>query len=1230
MGSADYFFKVDDTKTAIILEAKQELDKKHPKNLKSGGGEVLFTREALDIDIIKAKSMKITHKRLHRYLRKKIIDFDKYDTFSDTYIDILNSYLKNIKSKKINTKEETIKRYLIEKITDTLDYDIASMEHGVDNDTYTTPEEQIKSYLNAKEYSEYKAYGILSNGLIWKLYYKDKSESSKNEPIAVFDLSLLLEDRITKKEKNKLCAYFVETFKFTNLLANEKNFKCSLMDNLLEIDDCHYSESLNLSERLFKNIINKGYIELAKGIASASKANKINLTPLQLEQYSMKVLFRFIFILYAEARGFLPLNQTTYYDRYSLEKIARELGRNKDTGSAIEDDLWARMNDLFRTIDNGKMGGHIKVPVYNGGLFREYKDDLLNRIYIENSYLTDVLFSLIYHEKKVTYDRIDYNLLDIKYIGTVYERLLDYKIVTEGAGYRLAPKEENNTRKGLGAYYTPDHVTKYMIKNSVDKKIDLFKKEFDNKFNTTTQANIHELQDHCILKRIFELKVIDISCGSGHFLIDTIEYLTDSCTDVIELYNEKYSNFKSDTLVHIENILREINSNEEYEQTSLQKATHRDVVKRFILKSCIYGIDINPLATDITKFAIWLETFVVGVPLSFMDNHIKQGNSVLGFIDNIYNEIDLSVLSSGKENLFLADMKITLLSKKNEALGLIEEISELLIEINSNNDISTQEVEENYANYAKIDSRLNYLRFNLIPLTILHYTLSDNSIIKTLNSKQNKLVLEEVLKVYTEALQYTDYTNFMETYFIYHKKPEVLYEEIKKHQIKKEFFDDLLGFLKQKKEQTGNKISNIINNTFDYEYTNWFLEFPQTKFDIVIGNPPYVKANTDGDFANQRDIILKNFDYETLYEKWDLMMAFVERGYKLLKDDGILSLIIKDDYLKSKYASKSREYFAKNVKINRIDFLSDIHIFSGVGVKNIILEYEKNSPASNIPLRVKHTGEFGNTETLPDMPQPSGEELFSDTIKKTFNLEDTILLEEICYISVGMVANAHEKIAKNAFKLKDLLSKTADAIHCKTFVEGKNLRKWRMEGRSYIEWNTDRVPSLLRRPTFPELYEQAEKLMLPMVGDIRAAYDNEHLFCNHGVFVGVPWIELRGVMNNSIKKVARYEDETPKRDDLPQREELEDNSRHFRLKYILAILNSSVAFDMLNQNRRNDIQLYPDDWKKVPIKIISDTKQLAFVEIVDRILEAKSSPLIGNVEALEQKLDGMVSNLYEN
>lgn len=1228
MGSADYFYKIDNAKSAIILEAKQELDKVHIKNFSSSINEVLFTAEELDTKIDSTKSFTIRNKRIKRFLNKKIVDYDRYEGFTDNILQILNSFIKRLENGSVNYKEENIKKYIIEPILDILQFNSGSLEHGVDNEKYYSPQEQLLSYLQANEFENYKVYGILSNGLIWKLYYKDKNEKISKEPIIEFNFSTLLNNNFIKQEKNKLVSYFIETFTFTNLLANEKNYRCSLMDNLLEIDDCIYAESLELSEKLFKNIADKGYIELAKGIASASKKQNIHLSPEQLEQYSMKILFRLIFVLYSESRGFLPLNQTTYYNRYSLEKIAIELEKNKEKDTKIEDDLWARINDLFRAIDNGKMGGNIKVPVYNGGLFREFKNDILNKIFIENVYIETVLFSLIYHEKKVTYDRIDYNLLDVKYIGTIYERLLDYKIMEQNNNYRLVQKAENNTRKGLGAYYTPDNVTKYIIKNALDKKINLFKKEFEENFNTLTMSESYKLQDFCIYKKIFELKIIDISCGSGYFLIDTIEYLADVCIELRNYYLG-FNNFKSDKLEEIKYQQKIINENDEFADSSLQEATFRDICKRYILKHCIYGMDVNPLATDITKFAIWLETFIVGIPLSFMDNHIKHGNSVLGFIDDIYSDIKIDDLVMDKTNLLFNNMIDILMVKKDETIKLMGEIYELIHKINSNIDVSTKEVETNYAFYAKVDARLQYLKFNLLPLSFLYYITQDKSILKTINSKTNKLILDKILETLVEAISFTKWSNFVETYFIYSKKPEELQLNLKKHKLQKDFFDEMIEYVKNKRGQTAKKLSKILDNVFDFESTNWFLEFPEIKFDIVIGNPPYVRADTDGDFAKQRDVIVSAFDYETLFEKWDLMMAFVERSYKLLKDDGIMSLIIKDDYLKAKYASKSRDYFSQNAKINRIDFLSDIQIFSGVAVKNIILEYQKSFNENNTPLRLKHTKSFKNTKELnTDLQNILNENIFNEIAITSSNTQYDNCVEwgEIFYLSVGMVLQSDEKKAKGLFKKDDLISNFKDSIHIKPYIEGKDIKPYKMERIRYLEWNTDRSPVLLRRKTFPELYIFPKIMMGSMTSGV---YDDTGIVSNHSVLVSTKWDNLALVKNKSINmSIGKYY--KVKKDNIKTiKDNLTLNSKNFNIKYCLAILNSSFAKSFFETIGRSSVGLYPDDVKKLPIKKIPLEEQKIFVKKVDEIIELKKDLLNQDTTNLEKELDNMVITLYE-
>ena len=241
-------------------------------------------------------------------------------------------------------------------------------------------------------------------------------------------------------------------------------------------------------------------------------------------------------------------------------------------------------------------------------------------------------------------------------------------------------------------------------------------------------------------------------------------------------------------------------------------------------------------------------------------------------------------------------------------------------------------------------------------------------------------------------------------------------------------------------------------------------------------------------------------------------------------------------------------------------------------------------------------------------------------------------LDSICYISVGMVAHADEKVAQGAFELDDLVSDIRDAKHPKPFVEGKHLERWLPADQKWLEWGTDRAPALFRRQTFPQLYTASEKLisvdMSAGVAKLRVAYDDKQLLHNHSAWSFVPWHALAGVRNNSLKKAARYRGEKPPRPDLPKREELEATSRRFAVKYLLGVMNSAAAQDFLRANRRSNIHLYPDDWKKLPIPDVPPAEQQPIAALVDQILTAKRADLPADLTALEVDLNARVAALY--
>ncbi len=420
---------------------------------------------------------------------------------------------------------------------------------------------------------------------------------------------------------------------------------------------------------------------------------------------------------------------------------------------------------------------------------------------------------------------------------------------------------------------------------------------------------------------------------------------------------------------------------------------------------------------------------------------------------------------------------------------------------------------------------------------------------------------------------------------------------------------------------------NAVADFFDAE---WMFGISEG-FDIVIGNPPYVRADAPGQQA-LRQAIKDSAQYETLSGKWDLYIPFIERSYKLLKPGGFTTLIVSDAYCHAKYALKSQEWFRENSRICRLDFFRDIQIFDAT-VRNIIYLFQRADGSEHQPERRVHAPEFGSVNLLPtDAQQNLTHRLFfpEDTEVQPLAVP-TVTLDTICYISVGMVVHANKQ-ARGAFGVRDLVSDVRDETHPKPFVEGKHLARWLPATNKWLEWGTERAPALFTSKTFPELYEAAERLisadMAAGIQKLKVSYDDRHLRHNQSAWSFTLWHDLAGVRNRAIKQKARYRDEKPQRPELPQRETLEETSRRFSVKFLLGVMNSTVARDFLMANRRSNIHIYPDDWKKLPIPDVSPERQAPVVALVDAILSAKRADFEADVSALEAALEREVAALY--
>jgi methylase of polypeptide subunit release factors len=438
---------------------------------------------------------------------------------------------------------------------------------------------------------------------------------------------------------------------------------------------------------------------------------------------------------------------------------------------------------------------------------------------------------------------------------------------------------------------------------------------------------------------------------------------------------------------------------------------------------------------------------------------------------------------------------------------------------------------------------------------------------------------------------------------------------------------------------------------------DWQVEFAEIfskgGFDIVLANPPYVRADAQFKYIEDEDerqaaiskwkdyrsALLKSGIYRSLYEKWDLYLPFLERAYQLLHTGGRMIFIISDAYNAAKYADKSHEFFYKNTSIERIDFCSEIPLFEA-GIYNTIVHFSKTAPnANHQPIRVRRWGESKddferNIELLATANQLEfGTTLFRVSGAKPQKRTGFAELGKICYVSYGLRANADDRYWQGEFTTDDCLSATQDRTHPKPFVQGKDFVKWHIKNLWYLEWGTNRAPKKFSRPTFSELHEAKEKLVAVRTpgAEPKVIYDDHCLHFDASSVGFVSWHLLKGVSNKSISKTAKYRWQAPDGD----REEREQLSLQFNIKYLLAIMNSTFTKGWLAAKRRSKVHVYPDDWKSLPIMPISVEQQMEFVKLVDAILAefkrhgySLTSTSAKKVMQLEKEIDERVGKLY--
>ena len=364
--------------------------------------------------------------------------------------------------------------------------------------------------------------------------------------------------------------------------------------------------------------------------------------------------------------------------------------------------------------------------------------------------------------------------------------------------------------------------------------------------------------------------------------------------------------------------------------------------------------------------------------------------------------------------------------------------------------------------------------------------------------------------------------------------------------------------------------------------------------------------------------------YKSLNEKWDLYVPFMELGLQLLSPNGVFSMIVPYPLTNQKYGKKLRKMIVEEYCLLEIADLNGTKIFENATVSNCIPFIQNSSPKDELRITQIYAD-----KTLRKVLYKSPETLKQDENKYVWNLTsekrngnrytDMNVLGDFCYISVGMVVNADEKKAKGEFRKDDLISETYDEIHSRKYIEAKDIDKYRVKRVRYLEWNTERCPDKLRRPTFRELYDRP-KLIMNCLGTINVTIDvEEHFLHNHSIYCAILWKDLKGVNNksisSSIKKFCKH-----------TRAEMEALSGEVDLLYLLGVLNSSMAGQLLADQRGGDYHIYPEHIRNLPIPIATPKQQEGIAQLVRIIMEKIHGGQ--DSEAEQQKVNQMVSALY--
>ncbi|EOI0688808.1 Eco57I restriction-modification methylase domain-containing protein, partial [Campylobacter jejuni] len=394
-------------------------------------------------------------------------------------------------------------------------------------------------------------------------------------------------------------------------------------------------------------------------------------------------------------------------------------------------------------------------------------------------------------------------------------------------------KNSSNSRKSTASFYTPQSIANFLIQSALKDKLNN--------------------------ENILKFKILDNACGSGHFLVGVLNAIThivlsdfDHFTNLKELYEEE----KENILNYIKDFVQDYEVDES------------DILKRLLLKRIIYGVDLNPFSIELTKLSLWIDSFIFGTPLSFIEHHIKCGNALIN--SNLSDFKDL--IKQNSSNLFTNSI--------TQEFEILQEVFEKLDNLKDTNEEQIKQSKQIYQN--EITPKLDKLNLYLNYINTLHFVNKEElQILKALSQDdiQNLSQNEQAKAIISKYQKEFNFFNY-----------ELEFPEIVENQVFKGF-DIIIGNPPWDK-------TKFSDSDFFPQYKSDYRSLIASKKKEIQDNllaKDYIKQNYEKQKAYINDLseyYKKAYPLNKGSGDGNLFRLFVEKNLSLLKQDGNLAYVL--------------------------------------------------------------------------------------------------------------------------------------------------------------------------------------------------------------------------------------------------------------------------------------------------------------------------------------------------